>query len=146
MAVSAADGLRAERRPDASATNASVVRGIFDAFSRRDAFALRDVFSPDAVWTVPGEGAMAGVHRGREAIFRFLGRLPKETDGTYRSRLVDVLVSGERAAALYRASGERNGVRLDLDQLLLFRLEDGLVHEVLALPSDPAAFEEFWSR
>jgi hypothetical protein len=28
----------------------------------------------------------------------------------------------------------------------LFRLEDGVVQEVLALPSDPATFEEFWAR
>jgi ketosteroid isomerase-like protein len=144
--VSAAE-LPGERpaEKDARAANETVVRAIFDAFARRDAFALRGLFAPDAVWIVTGEGAMAGDHRGREAIFRFLGRLPKETAGTYRSRLVDVLASGERAAVLYRASGERRGRRLDLDQVLLFRFEGGLVQEVLALPSDPAAFEEFWA-
>jgi uncharacterized protein len=125
--------------------NEAVVRRIFDAFARKQGFALRDLFASDAVWTVPGAGAMAGVYRGREQIFRFLARLPRETGGTYASRLVDVLASEERAAALYRASGERHGRRLDLDQVLLFRLENGLVHEVLALPSDQAAFEEFWS-
>jgi ketosteroid isomerase-like protein len=130
---------------DARAANEAVVRRIFDAFARRQGFALRDLFAADAVWTVPGDGAMAGVYRGREEIFRFLARLPKETDGTYASRLVDVLVSTSRAAALYRASGERHGRRLDLDQVLLFRLEDGLVREVLAMPSDPVAFESFWA-
>jgi ketosteroid isomerase-like protein len=130
---------------DARAANEAVVRRIFDAFARKQGFALRDLFAADAVWTVPGDGAMAGVYRGREEIFRFLARLPKETDGTYGSRLVDVLASASRAAALYRASGERHGRRLDLDQVLLFRLEDGLVREVLALPSDPAAFEGFWA-
>jgi uncharacterized protein len=125
--------------------NEEVVRRIFDAFARKQGFALRDIFAPDAVWTVAGEGTMAGVHRGREAIFRFLARLPKETDGTYDSRLVDVLASDHRAAALYRASGERRGRRLDLDQVLLFRLEDGVVTDVLALPSDAAAFEAFWA-
>ena len=124
--------------------NEAVVRRIFDAFAQKQGFGLRDIFAPDAVWIVPGDGTMAGVYRGREAIFRFLGRLPKETDGTYGSRLVDVLASDDRAAALYRASGERQGRRLDLDQVLLFRMRDGVVHEVLALPSDPAAFEEFW--
>ena len=124
--------------------NEAVVRRIFDAFARKQGFALREVFAPDAVWTIPGDGTMAGVYRGREAIFRLLGRLPKETDGTYGSRLVDVLASDDRAAALYRASGERHGRRLDLDQVLLFRMRDGLVHEVLALPSDPVAFEAFW--
>jgi hypothetical protein len=126
--------------------NEAVVRRIFDAFARRDVFALRGLFAPDAVWTVPGDAAMAGVYRGQETIFRFLGRLPKETEGTYRSQLVDVLASDDRAAALYRASGVRRGRTLDLDQVLLFRLEGGTVREVLALPSDPAAFEEFWAR
>ena len=97
------------------------------------------------MWIVPGDGAMAGVYRGREAIFRFLARLPKETGRSYSSQLVDVLASDDRAAALYRASGERHGRRLDLDQVLLFRIEDGAVREVLALPSDPAAFEAFWA-
>jgi uncharacterized protein len=129
----------------AAADNAALVRRIFDAFARKQGLALRHVFAEDAVWTVPGDGVMAGVHRGREAIFRFLARLPKETGGTYGSRLIDVLASDDRAAAVYRASGERKGRRLELDQVLLFRIEDGLVREVLALPSDPAAFEVFWS-
>lgn len=129
----------------ARAENEALVRSVFDAFARRQAFGLREVFAPDAVWTVPGCGTMAGVFRGREAILRFLGRLSKETDGTYRSTLVDVLASDERAAAVYRASGERGGRTLGLDQVLLFRIADGLVEEVLALPSDPVAFDAFWA-
>jgi uncharacterized protein len=128
-----------------AAENEAVVRHIFDAFARKQGFALRGLFAPDAVWTVPGTGVMAGVHRGREQIFRFLARLPKETAGSYSSRLIDVLASDTRAAALYRASGERLGRRLDLDQLLLFELRGGVVQDVLAVPSDPAAFEAFWA-
>jgi uncharacterized protein len=129
----------------AAAENELLTRQIFDAFAKKEGLRLRHVFAPDAVWTVPGEGVMAGVYRGPEEILRFLGRLPKETDGTYGSRLIDVLASEERAAALYRASGERRGRRLDIDQVLLFRIEDGLVREVLALPADAAAFEAFWA-
>ena len=129
----------------AAAENAELVRRIFDAFARRQGLGLRGVFAKDAVWIVPGEGIMAGTHRGRDEIFRFLARLPKETDGTYTSSLIDVLASDTRAAALYRASGARRGSELALDQVLLFRIEDGLVCEALALPSDPGAFEAFWA-
>ena len=101
------------------AENEALVRRIFDAFARKRGFALRDVFARDATWVVPGEGMMAGTFA--------------------------VLASDDRAAALYRASGERNGARLDLDQVLLFRIEDGLVRHVLALPSDPAVFDRFWA-
>ncbi len=128
-----------------AAENEAIARQIFEAFARKRGFALRGLFADDAVWTVPGRGTMAGVYRGREEIFRFLGRLPKETDGTYTSELRDVLASEDRAAAVYRASGMRWGRRLELDQVLLFRFENGLVQEVLALPSDPEAFEAFWA-
>jgi ketosteroid isomerase-like protein len=129
----------------AAAENEALVRRIFDAFARKQGFALREAFAADAVWTVPGTGVMAGVHRGRDQIFRFLARLPKETAGSYSSRLIDVLASDTRAVALYRASGERRGRRLDLDQLLLFEVNGGVVSGVLALPSDPATFDAFWA-
>lgn len=128
-----------------AAENEALVRRIFEAFARKEGFALRGLFAEDAVWSVPGVGTMAGVYRGRDEIFRFLARLPKETGGTYGSELRDVLVSDERAAALYRARGTRHGRELELDQVLLFKIEDGLVREVLALPSDTEAFEAFWA-
>jgi uncharacterized protein len=129
----------------AAAENEAVVRRIFDAFARQEGLALRGLFAEDAVWSVPGRGVMAGTYEGREAIFRFLAKLPKETDGTYASELIDVLASQDRAAALYRARGTRHGRTLELDQVLLFRIDDGLVRRVLALPSDPEAFESFWA-
>ena len=129
----------------AAAENEAIVRRIFDAFARKEGLALRGLFADDAVWSVPG-AASAGVYEGREAIFRFLARLPKETDGTYGSELIDVLASDDRAAALYRARGTRHGRTLELDQVLLFVIADGLVQRVLALPSDPDAFEAFWAR
>jgi ketosteroid isomerase-like protein len=135
----------AGKRTVPAAENEALVRQIFEAFARKQGFSLRGLFADDAVWTVPGRGAMAGVYRGREEIFRFLARLPKETDGTYASALQDVLASEDRAAALYRASGMRRGRRLELDQVLLFRIEDSLVREVLALPGDPEAFDAFWT-
>jgi hypothetical protein len=125
--------------------NDAIVRTIFDAFARKEGLALRGVFAEDAVWSVPGRGVMSGTYEGREAIFRFLAKLPKQTDGTYTSELIDVLASDSRAAALYRARGTRHGRTLELDQILLFQMNGGLVHDVLALPSDPDAFEAFWA-
>ena len=94
------------RRAVPGAENAELVRRIFDAFARKQGFALRGLFAEDATWVVPGDGVMAGTFQGRDQIFRFLARLPKETGGTYGSRLIDVLASDDRAAALYRAFGE----------------------------------------
>ena len=125
--------------------NAALVRRIMEAFADKQGFALRDCFAEDAVWRVPGNGVMSGTYRGRSEIFRFLARLPKLTSGTYRSTFLDALASEERGAGLYRAMGEREGRTIDIEQLLLFTIRDGLVTEVLALPADPLAFEAFWA-
>ena len=125
--------------------NARLVRRIMEAFADKQGLALRDCFAEDAVWHVPGDGVMSGTYRGRAEIFRFLARLPKLTGGTYRSTFIDALASENRGAGLYRAMGEREGRTLDIEQLLLFTISDGLVIEVLALPSDPAVFEAFWA-
>jgi hypothetical protein len=47
--------------------------------------------------------------------------------------------------ALYRATGSRPGREIDIDQVLLIELRDGRWHEILALPTDPPAFEAFWA-
>ena len=53
---------------------------------------------------------MSGTYRGRTEIFRFLARLPKLTDGTYGSRLIDALASDERApASTARSASARAG-------------------------------------
>jgi uncharacterized protein len=126
--------------------NAALVRRIMKAFAEKEGFALRDCFAENAVWHVPGSGVMSGTYRGRTEIFRFLARLPKLTNGTYRSTFIDALTSSEPGAGLYRARGEREGRSIDIDQLLLFTIRDGLVTEVLALPSDPLAFDAFWAQ
>ncbi len=124
--------------------NSALARQIFDAFERKDAFVLRELFADDAIWRVGGKSRLAGVYRGRREIIRFLGSLPRLTRGTYSSRLSDVLASETRAAVIYRATGMREGRTLDIDQLLLFTMRDGCVADVLALPSDQAAFDAFW--
>ena len=77
------------------AANAALVRRIMEAFANKEGFALRECFAEDAVWHVPGVGVMSGTYRGRSEIFRFLARLPKLTDGTYRSTFIDALASEE---------------------------------------------------
>jgi len=106
--------------------------------------ALFDVIAEDAVWEVAGSVPVARVYRGRDDIFELFRDTRRLTDGTYTSDLRWSIVDGERAVALYRASGRRLGRELDIDQVLLITLRDGRWQHVLALPTDPPAFEAFW--
>jgi ketosteroid isomerase-like protein len=118
---------------------------VFAAFAGGDPRALFEVIAEDAVWRVPGSVPVARVYRGREEIFGLFRATRRLTDGTYRSELRWAVADGEHAAAVYRARGRRLGRELDIEQVLLITLRDGHWQEVVAVPTDPEAFERFWT-
>ncbi|MFL5911940.1 MAG: nuclear transport factor 2 family protein [Gaiellaceae bacterium] len=122
--------------------NAALTRRLFEAFGR-DAKVIAAAFSRDVVWRVPGNTVMSGEYRGPREVVEFLRRTGLETDGTYRSELHTVVADDEWGLAVYRASGTRNGIELDVDQALVIRFADGRLAEVTAVPLD-SAFDAFW--
>jgi uncharacterized protein len=123
--------------------NAALVRRVFAAFGK-DPMAVSAAFGREIVWRVPGNTVMSGEYRGRRDVVEFLRRTGLETGGTYRSRLHTVFADDDWAVAIYRATGSRNGIDLDVEQALVIRIADALLQEVTAVPLD-AAFERFWA-
>lgn len=126
--------------------HAGGVRRVFDAFGGGDTRALLEVIAEDAVWTVPGSVPVSQVYAGRSRIFELFRDTRRLTDQTYRSELQWALADDEHAVAVYRARGQRLGRELDIDQMLLIDLDDrGRWTRIVALPTDPDAFEGFWA-
>jgi ketosteroid isomerase-like protein len=123
--------------------NAALTRRVFAAFGK-DAMAISAAMARDIVWRVPGHTVMSGEYHGRREVVEFLRRTGPETGGTYRGRLQTVFADDDWAIAIYRATGRRNGIDLDIDQAFVIRCKDGLWQEVTAVPLDPA-FERFWA-
>jgi uncharacterized protein len=124
--------------------SAELVERLFGGFGR-DAVAVARTFAADAVWQVTGANPMTGEYRGRDEILRFLRQTAVLTNGTYRAELRYVVADDERAVAVYRASGEREGRTLDIDQALFCVIRDGLLAEITAVPFDATAFDAFWA-
>jgi uncharacterized protein len=103
------------------------------------------VIAEDAVWRVVGSAPVSRDYRGREEIFELFRETRRRTDGTYLSELRWAAADGDHAVAVYRARGRRLARELDIDQALLITLREGKWHEIVALPTDPAAFEAFWA-
>ena len=123
--------------------NAALVRRVFAAFGK-DAMAISAALARDVVWRVPGNTAMSGEYHGPRDVVEFLRRTGLETGGTYKSHLHTVLADDEWAVAIYRATGSRNGIDLDVEQALVIRIADGLLQNVTAVPLD-SAFQRFWA-
>ena len=123
--------------------NAALTRRLFSAFGR-DAKVIAAALARDVVWHVPGATVMSGEYHGMREVVEFLRRTGTETGGTYRSRLHTVLADDEWGVAIYRATGRRNGIDLDVEQARIIRFADGKLQEVTAVPLDPT-FDAFWS-
>jgi ketosteroid isomerase-like protein len=121
------------------------IRRVFDAFVGGDPRALFEVIAEDAIWIVNGTVPVAQVYDGRPRIFELFRETRRLTDGTYLSTLRWWLADDEHAVAVYRAQGTRLDRELDIDQVLLIDHTDGVWQRVVAIPSDPPAFEEFWA-
>ena len=121
------------------------IERVFAAFGGGDPRALFEVIAEDAVWIVNGTVSVAQEYRGRERIFELFREVRRLTDGTYLSELRWSLAGSEHAVAVYRARGRRLGRELDIDQVLLIDHDDGVWRRIVAVPSDPPAFERFWA-
>ena len=89
---------------------------------------------------------MTGEYRGRDEILVFLRRTAELTAGTYRVDLLWVVADDAHTVAVYRARGEREGrTPLDIEQVLLVELRDGLWTDIRAQPLDQQAFDAFWA-
>jgi uncharacterized protein len=123
--------------------NAQLIQRLFGAFGN-DAMQIAAALSRDVVWRVPGTTAMSGEYRGPRAVVEFLRRTGLETGGTYRSELQSVVANDEWGLAIYRATGTRNGLELDVPQALVLRFAGSEIAEVTAVPLDPM-FDAFWA-
>ena len=118
---------------------------VFEAFRGGDPRALFEVIAEDAVWVVNGAAPVAQVYDGRPRIFELFRETRRLTGGTYLSTLRWSLAGDSHAVAVYRAQGTREGRELDIDQALLIDHADGIWRRVVAVPTDPPAFEAFWA-
>ena len=126
-------------------SDAETVRRFYAAFAERDFDTIRACFAPDAVWHLPGRSAIAGDHRGWDAIYGdFLARVGPLSGGTLRAGLMDVAVGDDHLVAVQHATANHDGRVLDVTGCQLIRMEGGLIAEVQGHYSDQYAFDAFW--
>jgi hypothetical protein len=121
------------------------VRRFYAAFAARDLETVRQCFAPDAIWHLPGRGAIAGDHRGWDAIRDdFLARVGPLSGGTLRAELIDVAVGVDYVVAVQHATADHDGRHLDVTACQLIRMEGQCIAEVWGHYSDQYAFDAFW--
>lgn len=124
--------------------NEELIRKGYAAFLTGDMATLSDLFADDVVWHAQGRNQLAGTFHGKEEVFASFQKVFELTGGTFKLDIHAVLADDEHAVVLTRATGEREGRKLDDNSVQVFHISDGKVTEQWLHPGDVYASDEFW--
>jgi ketosteroid isomerase-like protein len=106
---------------------------------------LHDLLTEDVEWHVPGENAIAGHYRGRDAVMAYFARRRELASASMRMYPGEVLAGRDRVAVLTDGSAEIGGREHRWSTIGLYRFRDGRVCEGRLVPLDQRAFDAIWA-
>jgi hypothetical protein len=124
--------------------NLVIARAGYEAFDRGDMAAVSDLLSDDIVWHSGGSNVLTGDYAGKEAVLDFFSLLMRESGGTYRNDVHDMLANDEHGVALVTVSASRGGEAYEGRVIHVFHMSDGKMIEFWSYPEDQSRFDEFW--
>jgi len=127
------------------AQNVAIVRRGYEAFAKGDIETLKTLFSTNANWNQTETGVLPGNYRGAQRILEYFGQLAHESQGSLRVEPQTMAASGDHVFVLERVTGTRKDKTLDTTDVLVFKLNNGVVTEVTNFPSNHPADVQFWS-
>jgi len=128
-----------------AAENVAIMQRAYDAFNTGDMDTLT-VLMDETVWHLPGRSPMAGDYEGTGATLAYFGQLAEKTGGTFRAELKQLAAVGDtRVVGIQRSTADRNGKHMEVDNCIVFELEDGRVVDGREHFEDLYAWDEFWS-
>jgi 2'-5' RNA ligase len=106
---------------------------------------VRDLLAEDVVWHVPGTSAIAGEHRGIEAVLAYMDARRRIIDGTFRVTVHGAAMIAGRVVQLAGGVAVRDGRDVAWETVGVFRVVGGRIAECWLVPFDQAAFDAIWS-
>ena len=132
-----------DSQPSRTEANLALVRTFFACFAAGDLDTLRkEVLAPDVVWHVPGRHPLSGTHRGVDQMLAFFAQLGSSG---FQAEVQFLQADDERVVDVHRGwSGRKDGSDIDLDWVLVYRIENGRITEARNFVSDQAAADTFF--
>jgi 2'-5' RNA ligase len=106
---------------------------------------LRDLLAEDVVWHVPGASAIAGEHRGVDAVLGYFRRRREMTDATFQVTVHGAAMIAGRVVQLAGGRAMRAGAEVGWETVGVFRVAGGRIAECWLIPFDQPAFDRIWS-
>lgn len=127
---------------------ANVMKDFFDAYRTHDRAKINALIHPEVVWIQPGANRIAGVKKSRSEVLE-MGQLMRQlSDKTIQLADVKILnATGNSLACLLRwKAAQPVGTILDVENIDVYTIENGLIVQVKVYSADLEQEDKFWGK
>lgn len=121
-----------------------LARQAYKAFAEGDMATLDSLMADDVQWHVAGDSVISGDYDGKQAVFEFFRQLSDRSGGTFSLDIHDIVANDNHTVALVKSRGERDGRRLEDNNVQVMHIENGRVVSFWSFQWDQQAATAFW--
>lgn len=127
-------------------TNQEIVNKFFEAYSKRDMNAIKQVMAENASWTFLGQHKLAGIKNGVEEIIAFFDTMSGIMSKS--KPMVKKIVTGSNDNYLVECqhikTNREDGINIDHQVCVLWTFENGKIISGRHFFADPVAADRFF--
>ncbi|MBO2012970.1 nuclear transport factor 2 family protein [Hymenobacter negativus] len=125
-----------------------VVHGFLTAVQQGKFDQVAAALHPQVQWSQPGHNRLSGLKHSRDEVFGMVGAMQELANGTLTLTEVDLLSTNgtQVACRVHWRAAQPSGVVLDVDNLDVYTIEDGLITQVQVFTTDTAQEDAFWGQ
>ena len=125
--------------------NIELMQRYSDTLTRGQAADILPFYTDDLKLHIPGRSAHAGTFEGKDAVLAYYTRIFQDTEGRFENLGVrDIMASDTHAASLVHWRVHRDGRSLDIDRVVVYRIDDGRIAEIWVRDWDQYAYDELF--
>ncbi|HEV8513528.1 MAG TPA: nuclear transport factor 2 family protein [Cyclobacteriaceae bacterium] len=125
-----------------------LIKEFFDAYRAHNREKVSSMMHPDIMWTQPGNNRLSGVKKSREEV-KAMGKLMAELSAK-TIELADIKIlnaTGNSVACLLRWKAvQPTGNVLDVENIDVYTIENGLIVNVKIYSADLVQEDKFWGN
>ena len=126
--------------------NVDLLQRYFAALTTGEAAQALPFFTDETILHIPGRSPHAGTYRGQDAVLAYYTRIFQDTEGRFENLGVsDILASDGHAAALVHWRVSRGDRTLDIDRVVIYRIEGDKILEMWVRDWDQYAYDELFA-
>lgn len=124
--------------------NLEIIGKFFEAYSKFDAEAMKEVVAEDVKWTIPGHHPMSGTKVGITEVLAYFSKL---SESGFKADPIVLGVNDNYVIDCHRGwSNREDGNNVDMLWCLLWKIQDGKIMEVVNFAADQHEADRFFYK